>query len=119
MTYNDVQLITKKLETLGLCPQIEIWLSPGDTKNNTDFDILFSDIVELGRNPGCGRVRPKPPIGMMTYVKRTFTISIILGTVYGIYRLLARSSDTGSTSVPIPHVDRSNQPSMNQRSKYR
>lgn len=100
MTLQDKKQITMKLEELGLSRQEEVWLSPGDSQNN-DFDKLFAGLVNLGKTPGYGRVRPKPPIRKLTYLKRACTISLVLGTIYGIYRYFTMSSEKkGVLSVP-------------------
>jgi len=92
--YNNLtNAFSAKVEAMGLLPQEFVWLVPGDPENNIKLKELFKGLVDLGQNPVWGRVRPKPPIGKFTYIKRTFTLSLGLLAIYGIYIIFKKYAE--------------------------
>jgi len=87
--------VSKRLKELGLPPQ--------EVTSALRYDLkrLFQDLVRLGKTPGAGRVRPRPKTGILTYIKRTMSISMLCLIVYGLYRVYQRKTGINEVSNSV------------------
>lgn len=99
VTQEATDFFRRKLEDLGLLPQLEVWLSSGETdNNNTNFEELFNRLLTLGQNPVRGRVRTKKSFFKMSRAKVSYMIPLSMLAMYGIYYIYYRTESVKSTT---------------------
>lgn len=96
---DTTNLYPRKLEDLGLLPQLEVCLSPEEADSNTNFEELFKWLLTLGQNPVRGRVRQtNRSFFKMSRVTISFMIPLSMLAMYGIYYFYYRTENIKSTT---------------------